>query len=55
MTVISKFSCMEHVHPWTNNCAIASAGLLFQAVPESLRIYTAVYLVSKSFYALIES
>lgn len=40
-------SCMEHVHPWTHSCTTASAGLLFQAVPESFRIYSAVYLVSR--------
>lgn len=38
---------MEHVHPWTHSCTTASAGLLFQAVPESFRIYSAVYLVSR--------
>lgn len=50
MTVISKLApltatCMEHVHPWTPSCTMASAGLLFQAVPESFRIYTVVYMV----------
>lgn len=49
--VISKLApihatCMEHVHPWTPSCTMASAGLLFQAAPESLRIYSVVYLVS---------
>lgn len=46
----SKFSpinatCIEYVHPWTDNCSVATAGLILQAAKESVRIYSAVYAV----------
>lgn len=38
-------TCIEYVHPWTDSCSIATAGLILQAAQESLRIYSAVYTV----------
>ncbi|XP_046485269.1 transmembrane protein 135 isoform X1 [Neodiprion pinetum] len=47
---LSKFSisatCIDYVHPWTNSCVSATAGLGLHALQESLRIYTTVYLVT---------
>lgn len=50
MTVISKFqaidtSCMTYVHPWTDSCAEASAGLFLHAFLASLRLYVTAYTV----------
>lgn len=45
LTPISA-TCIEYVHPWTEHCSIATAGLLLQAAQESFRIYSAVYTVS---------
>lgn len=38
-------TCIEYVHPWTDSCSTATAGLLLQAIRESFRIYSAVYTV----------
>lgn len=38
-------SCLEYVHPWTEYCSVATAGLLLRAAQESFRIYSAVYTV----------
>uniref|UniRef100_A0A1B0DIJ7 Transmembrane protein 135 N-terminal domain-containing protein n=1 Tax=Phlebotomus papatasi TaxID=29031 RepID=A0A1B0DIJ7_PHLPP len=51
MTHISKLAgipttCVEYMHPWTDHCVNATAGLLLQACKESFRIYSAVYLLS---------
>lgn len=46
LTPISA-SCIEYVHPWTEHCSVATAGLLLQAAQESFRIYSAVYTVSE--------
>ena len=51
MQTLSKFelvptSCIEYVHPWTDSCWNATAGLLVQSSLESFRIYTVVYVVS---------
>lgn len=51
VNAVSKFSpitttCCEYVHPWTQNCWIATAELLLYSAQHSLRIYTAVYTVS---------
>lgn len=47
---LSKFSisanCVEYVHPWTNSCVSATAGLGLHALQESLRIYSTVYFVT---------
>lgn len=40
-------TCIEYVHPWTDSCSIATAGLLLQAAQESFRIYSAVYTVRR--------
>ncbi|XP_055305876.1 transmembrane protein 135-like [Sitodiplosis mosellana] len=45
LTPISA-TCMEYVHPWTEHCSVATAGLLLQAAQESFRIYSAVYTLS---------
>lgn len=50
--VQSKFatiptSCIDYVHPWTESCTIATAGLLLQSAQESFRIYAAVYTVNR--------
>lgn len=55
MSVQSKLatiptSCIEYVHPWTESCTIATAGLVLQAMQDSFRIYTAVYTVSKHIF-----
>lgn len=39
-------SCIEYVHPWTDSCWNSTAGLLIHASQHSLRIYSAVYLLS---------
>lgn len=51
MQVLSKLTsvpitCKEYVHPWTDSCSIASAEFLIVAVQDSLRIYSAVYMLS---------
>ncbi|XP_059613346.1 transmembrane protein 135-like [Phlebotomus argentipes] len=51
MTHMSKLAgipstCIEYMHPWTDHCVNATAGLLLQSCKESLRIYSAVYLLS---------
>lgn len=40
-------TCIEYVHPWTENCTVATAEVLLQAAQESFRIYSAVYAVRK--------
>ncbi|XP_015110710.1 transmembrane protein 135 [Diachasma alloeum] len=49
-TKFSKFvidaTCKEYVHPWTDSCISATAGLGLHAIQECLRIYTTVYLVT---------
>lgn len=49
--VLSKLSpigitCQAYVHPWTDSCIEATAGLYLYALFDSFRIYTTVYLVS---------
>ena len=49
-------SCIEYVHPWTDSCWNATAGLLVQSSLESFRIYTVVYVVrfhSNCYYFII--
>ncbi|GAB0090375.1 Transmembrane protein 135 [Sergentomyia squamirostris] len=51
MAYVSKLAgipttCTEYMHPWTDFCVNATAGLLLQSCKESLRIYGAVYLLS---------
>ncbi|XP_054269236.1 transmembrane protein 135-like [Macrosteles quadrilineatus] len=51
MTIISKFqridtSCIEYVHPWTNSCAEATAGLFLHSILASLRIYVTAYVLT---------
>uniref|UniRef100_A0A1B0CE21 Putative conserved plasma membrane protein n=1 Tax=Lutzomyia longipalpis TaxID=7200 RepID=A0A1B0CE21_LUTLO len=51
MASLSKFvgiptTCVEYMHPWSDHCVNATAGLLLQSCSESLRIYSAVYLLS---------
>lgn len=46
----SKFSsvntsCIEYVHPWTDSCYNATAGLLVVSALDSFRIYSIVYVV----------
>lgn len=60
MQVLSKLTsvpitCKEYVHPWTDSCSIASAEFLIVAVQDSLRIYTAVYLLSLAMRGRIPS
>lgn len=60
MQVLSKLTsvpitCKEYVHPWTDSCSIASAEFLIVAVQDSLRIYTAVYLVRTSHHLKFQS
>ncbi|XP_071554874.1 transmembrane protein 135 isoform X1 [Temnothorax nylanderi] len=47
---LSKFSsdvpCMDYVHPWTDSCISATAGLGLHSLQESLRIYTTVYIIA---------
>lgn len=38
-------TCIQYVHPWTDSCSIATAGLILQAAQDSFRIYSAVYTV----------
>lgn len=49
-TQLSKFSihstCKEVVHPWTDSCISATAGLGLHSIGECLRIYSTVYLVT---------
>ncbi|XP_031634729.1 uncharacterized protein LOC116348020 [Contarinia nasturtii] len=45
LTPISA-TCIEYVHPWTEHCSIATAGLLLQAAQESFRLYSSVYTLS---------
>lgn len=46
---LSKLSfdgpCIDFVHPWTESCISATAGLGLHSLQESLRIYTTVYIV----------
>uniref|UniRef100_A0A1B6FXY6 Transmembrane protein 135 N-terminal domain-containing protein n=2 Tax=Cuerna arida TaxID=1464854 RepID=A0A1B6FXY6_9HEMI len=51
MSVISKFqtidvSCTHYVHPWTNSCAEATAGLFLHSILASLRIYVTAYMLT---------
>lgn len=39
-------SCVEYVHPWTESCVDATAGLLVCSAIDSFRIYAVVYLIS---------
>lgn len=39
-------TCIQYVHPWTDSCTIATAGLILQAAQDSFRIYSAVYTMS---------
>lgn len=60
MQVLSKMTsvpitCKEYVHPWTDSCSIASAEFFVVAVQDSLRIYTAVYLLSLAMRGRIPS
>lgn len=60
MPVLSKLTsvpitCKEYVHPWTDSCSIASAEFLIVAVQDSLRIYTAVYMLSLAMRGRIPS
>lgn len=60
MSVLSKLTsvpvtCKEYVHPWTDSCCIASAEFLIVAVQDSLRIYTAVYMLSLAMRGRIPS
>ncbi|XP_077281833.1 transmembrane protein 135 [Temnothorax americanus] len=47
---LSKFStdasCAAYVHPWTDSCVSATAGLGLHSLQESLRIYTTVYVIA---------
>lgn len=42
----SEASCIEYVHPWSDNCLQATAGLYLCALVDSLRIYGTVYLLT---------
>lgn len=42
-----KTSCIEYVHPWTDSCYNATAGLLVVSALDSFRLYTIVYVVSR--------
>lgn len=46
---LSKFyinsTCQEVVHPWTNSCISATAGLGLHSIQECLKIYSTVYFV----------
>ncbi|GLG95671.1 Uncharacterized protein GBIM_02600 [Gryllus bimaculatus] len=51
MVVFSKLTtttctCREYVHPWTNSCTAATAGLGYNASKQSLRIYVTVYVLA---------
>ncbi|CRK95256.1 CLUMA_CG008687, isoform A [Clunio marinus] len=39
-------TCIEYVHPWTDSCINATAGLLIVSALDSFRIYTIVYVAS---------
>lgn len=49
-TQLSKFSinstCHEVIHPWTNSCISATAGLGLHSIQECLKIYSTVYFVT---------
>lgn len=54
MTIQSKLltvptTCIEYVHPWTDSCFNATAGLLVVSALDSFRIYTIVYVVILTF------
>lgn len=60
--VISKLSpidvsCIEYVHPWTQSCLEASAGLYLHCIYDSFRIYGTVYTVrfSLEFITLLKN
>lgn len=38
-------TCIEYVHPWTDSCINANAGVVYVATLDSFKIYTAVYVV----------
>lgn len=42
-----KTSCIEYVHPWTDSCYNATAGLLVVSALDSFRLYTIVYVVNR--------
>lgn len=44
-----KTSCIEYVHPWTDSCYNATAGLLVVSALDSFRLYTIVYVVKSTF------
>lgn len=44
-----KTSCIEYVHPWTDSCVNATAGLLVVSALDSFRLYTIVYVVSLTY------
>lgn len=51
MSTLSKLhtvstTCQSYVHPWTDSCWNATAGLLMAAALESFRIYSIVYTLS---------
>lgn len=53
MQTLSKFQqvptgCIEYVHPWTDSCWNATAGLLLVSAADSFRIYFVVYMVSNA-------
>ncbi|CAG9858019.1 unnamed protein product [Phyllotreta striolata] len=62
-------SCRDYVHPWTNSCLQASAGLYLYCVYDSFRVYSTVYLLTllmkgrkptkedlkKTFYGILQS
>lgn len=39
-------SCIEYVHPWTDSCVNATAGLLVVSALDSFRLYSIVYVVN---------
>lgn len=41
-------TCIEYVHPWTDSCINANAGVVYVATLDSFKIYTAVYVVTLS-------
>lgn len=49
-----EISCQSYVHPWTDSCVEATAGLFLYALFDSFRIYATVYLVSTHFCYLEE-
>lgn len=46
-------TCQHYVHPWTDSCLEATAGLYIQALIHSLRIYGTVYTVCILFISVI--